>query len=210
MGLVEDIHAAIADIADAIPDAAHEMRLGASVGVVVSSSSIEMSGESVSGEMPQERRRVIGKRADFPDITEGSLVEIDEVPHIATSLRTDPVAASLAVGLSEPLADCTASFSLTRRVDGAAVSRKFPLAILAVRNAAIPNLYGDAPAPNIAQSWTCCVSAENWPEATPPQTGDELAFSVTECAATYDVRVRVSQSVRNHGWWILTARPRGA
>lgn len=210
MGLVDDIHSAIADIADSVPDAAHQMRLGASVGTVLSSSSIELSGETVSGEMPQERRRVIGKRSDFPDISEGSLIELDEVPHLVTTVRTDPVAGSVTAGLSEPLADCTASFSIVRRIDGAAVSRKFPLQVLAVRNAALPNLYGEAPAPNIAQSWTCCVSAENWPEQTPPQTGDELAFSVTECGATYDVRVRVSQAVRNHGWWILTTRPRGS
>lgn len=210
MGLVEDIHDAIADIADSLPDAAHEMRLGGAVGVALSSSSIEMSGETVTGEMPQERRHVICKRADFADMAEGSLVHLDETPHLVTSVRTDPVAAYMTVGLSEPLTDCVATYSGARRTDGAAVALKFPLDILAVRNAALPNPYADAPAPNILQSWTCCVAAEAWPERTPPQTGDELAFTVTEYGTTYDVRVRVSQAIHNHGWWILTARPRGA
>lgn len=210
MGLVQDIESAIADVADALPDAALEMRYGEAVGVVLSASSIELSGEPVTGESPQERRRVIGKRLDFPDIAEGSLVELDGVPHLTTTLRTDPVTASLTVGLSAPLTECPAAYSGTRRVDGAAVTLKFPMDILAVENAALPNVYGDAPAPIIAQSWTCCVAAEKWPDVTPPQTGDELAFTVTRYGTTYDIRLRVSQAIRNHGWWILTARPRGA
>ena len=209
MGLVQDIESAIADVADALPDAAREMRYGGASGVVLSVSSIEMSGEPVTNEMPQERRRVIGKRSDFPDIAEGSLIELDGVPHLTTAIRTDPVAASVTVGLSEPLADCAATYTGTRRINGAAVALKFPLDILAVENAALPNPYGEAAAPNIAQTWTCCVAAENWPENTPPQTGDELSFTASRYGTVYDIRLRVSQAVRNHGWWILTARPRG-
>jgi len=209
MGLVADIESALADVADALPDAALKMRLGSASGTVLSVSSIEHSGESVTGEMPQERRRVIGVRSDFPDIAEGSLVELGGVPHLTTTVRTDPVAASVTIGLSGPLTECAATFSATRRVDGAPRSLKFPLDILAVENAALPNLYGDAPAPNIAQSWTLCAAVETWPEETPPQTGDEIAFTDTRHGLFREIRLRVSQAVRNHGWWILTARPRG-
>ena len=209
MGLVGDIESALADVADALPDAALEMRLGGASGTVLSVSSIELSGDSVSGEMPQERRRVIAARSDFPDIAEGSLVELDGVPHITTTIRTDPVAASVTIGLSKPLTECAATCSATRRVDGAPRTLKFPLDILAVENAALPNLYGDAPAPNIAQSWTLCAAVESWPEDTPPQTGDEIAFTLSSYGENADLRLRVSQAVRNHGWWILTARPRG-
>ena len=184
------------------------MGRGGASGTVLSVSSIELSGEAVSGEMPQERRRVIGKRIDFPDLAEGSLVELAGVPHLVTSLRSDPIGASLTAGLSEALSAARAAYSGKRRIDGVVTSINAPLDVLVVENAALPNVYGDAPAPNIAQSWTCCAAVESWTENTPPQTGDEIAFTLTRNGLTADLRLRVSTVIRNFGWWVMTARPR--
>ena len=207
--MIATIENALADISAALPDASLEMRHGTAAGPVISVSSVEMSGETISGEMPQERRRVIGKHSDFPELAEGSLVELGGVPHIVTSLRTDPVGASMTAGLSEALTDCRASYAGKRRVDGVLMAINLPLDILAIENAALPNPYADAPAPTITQSWTCCAAVEAWTENTPPQTGDEIAFSIVRNGIVEDVRLLVSTVVRNHGWWILTARPRG-
>jgi hypothetical protein len=206
--MIATIENALADIAETLPEASIEMCHGSASGVVLAVSSVEMSGESITGEMPQERRRVIGKRIDFPDLAEGSLVELAGVPHLVTSLRSDPIGASLTAGLSEALTAARAAYSGKRRIDGVVMSINAPLDVLVVENAALPNVYGDAPAPNIAQSWTCCAAVESWTETTPPQTGDEMAFTLTRNGLSVDLRLRVSTVIRNHGWWIMTARPR--
>ena len=208
--MIATIENALADIAEALPDASFEMTHGADVGNVIAVSSVELSGESITGEMPQERRRVIGTSADFPELAEGSLVMLGGVPHLVTSLRSDPVGASVTAGLSEPLADCAASYTGKRRENGATVNISIPLDILAIENAALPNPYADAAAPTISQTWTCCVGVGAWTETTPPQTGDAIGFTFVREGISEDVRLLVSRVVRNHGWWVLTARPREA
>lgn len=192
--MVNSIQSAIASIADSLPDASVRMRCGESVGVVLSASSRELSGETVSADAPQEMRRVVGRRCDFPSVAKGSCVTLgDGGFHIVTSCRTDPVGASVTVGLSASLESAVAAY----RRPGTKIRQA--VEVLAVESDIIePN--GDAFAPTASRRWFVAIAEGVWYEPTEPQVGDELTLD----AAT----VRVSAVAKRDGFWILTCRAR--
>ncbi len=196
--MVEAISAAIESLAASLPDASLRMRHGEAEGIVLSASSLDLTDETVSADAPQEMRRVIGRRCDFPSLARGGMVELADEWRIVTSARTDPVGASLTVGLSAAFGRFCAAF--------ARKGRPFPVPVLALEDAALPSAYADAAAPASGQSWTVCVPASEWPEPAPPQRGDEIRLD----APSGEVRLKVASAVRSGAWWTLRARPRGA
>lgn len=191
--MVATIEAAVASLASSLPDAAQTMRHGEATGTVLSSSSRELSGDTVTADAPQEIRRYIGTRSAFPDLCKGSTVEIGGAWHLVTSCRTDPVGASLSFGVSAPLDEVAAIY----RRPGTSIRQT--LRVLAVESEVL-DVWSDSLAPTACRAWFVALSAEHWLETTEPQVGDE---------ATIDGRVlRVAAVAKHDGCWLLTCRAR--
>ena len=191
--MVATIESAIASLSASLPDASLRMRHGEAEGAVLSSSSRDLSGDTVSADAPQEMRRVVGKRRDFPELCKGCAVRLGDRWHIVTSARTDPVGASLSVGLSAELDEIVATY----RRPGTQIRQ--PLKVLAVESEVL-DAWGDDLAPTSCRAWFVALSAEHWLENGDPQIGDE---------ATVDGRVlRVAAVAKHDGFWLLTCRAR--
>ena len=201
--MVAAIQAAIASLSASLPDASLRMRHGEAEGDVLSASSRDLSGETVTADGPQETRRVVGRSCDFPSVAKGSAVELAGEVRVVTSARTDPVGASLTLGLSAPLDDMRVSY--TRRG-----SRSFPVPVLALEDASVPSAYADAAAHLEGQTWTVCIVASEWPDASAPAVGDEIRLCDERRGMAADVRLRVASVVADGERWTLRARPRGA
>lgn len=195
MGLVDDIEAAVADVADALPDAALEMRHGDALGVVVSSSSMDLNRSTVTPDAPEEKRRCVGKRADFPLLEQGSLVFLGEQQsaHIVVSARTDPVGASVSFGLSAPLDKMEAAY----RRPGTNIRQS--MNVLAVESDVIDPV-PDGFAATASRAWFVAFADAEWSDVSEPQIGDELTIR--------DRTLRASAVARHDGCWILTCRAR--
>ena len=191
--MVATIEAAVASLAASLPDAAFGMRHGEAVGTVLASSSRELSGDTVAADAPQEMRRYIGKRCDFPQLCKGSTVEIGGKWHLVTSCRTDPVGASLSFGVSAPLDEVAAIY----RRPGTSIRQT--LRVLAVESAVL-DVWSDSIAPTACRAWFVALSAEHWLETTEPHVGDEITID----GAT----LRVAAVAKHDGCWLLTCRAR--
>lgn len=207
MGLREDIRTALAGVAVTLPQASFDMRHGEESGFVVQVSARE-TVDAVSEDSPNEAVRFIAPASSFPTLDKGSLVEVGGVYRLVTSLRTDPVGASLSFGASDAMDAITARYTGTRR-DGDTVRRlNDPVNILAIESAALPPMYGEAAAPGYEQSWNLCIAEDAWLDTSAPQISDALEFEHPK----HDhetLRLRVSSVVKHDGWWMLKARPRG-
>ena len=191
--MVETIEDAIASFAESLPDASLVMRCGDSEGVVLSSSSRDLSGETISADAPQEMRRVTGRRRDFPALQQGCAVELGQAWHIVTSLRTDPVGASVTIGLSASLDEVRVSYSRP----GTHIRQ--PLDALAVESGVV-DPYSDAVAPTTARAWFVAFPAAHWLETADPQVGDHLQIE--------ENNLRVFAVAKHDGYWLLTCRAR--
>lgn len=198
--MVAAIQAAIASLSASLPDASLRMRHGDAEGVVLSVSSRDLSGDTVTADAPQEMRRVVGRLCDFPSVAKGSAVELAGELHLVTSARTDPVGASLTLGLSAPL-DST-RITYTRRG-----GKPFPMSVLALEDASVPSAYADAAGLPEGQTWTVCIVASEWMETSSPAVGDEIRIFSERIGA--DLRLRVASAVADGERWMLRARPRG-
>ena len=191
--MVAAIESAIASLAESLPDAALEMRHGEDSGTVLASSSRELSGDTVSADAPQEMRRFVGKRIDFPELAKGACVYIGGVCHIVTGARTDPVGASVSIGVSSPLEEFRASY----RRPGTQIRQ--PMDVLAVESETL-DAWGDNFAPTSCRAWFVAFPAEDWFEVSEPQVGDELTLD--------NAVLRVASVSKRDGHWLLTCRAR--
>lgn len=196
--LVSIVEDALSGVATALPDAVRQLTHGYEAGNAIKSSSVEMSGEAVSVSGAIEKFRVIAKASDFPTIAADALVTFADAPHIVTSLRSDPISASLTIGLSEPLSRCFAS------VRGSRGSNHFntPINLLAVNNG-LGTDYADGYAPVEVYSWTLCVAIDDWLWDGEPHIGDEFRFEKSGSQV-----VKVARCTRRDGFFILNARSR--
>lgn len=199
--MVAAIQAAIASLSASLPDASLAMRHGDAEGVVLAVSSRDLSGDTVTADAPQEMRRVVGRSCDFPSVAKGSAVELAGELHVVTSARTDPVGASLTLGLSAPFDNMRISYA---RRGG----KPFPMSVLALEDASAPSAFADATAPLEGQTWTVCIVASQWMETAAPAVGDEMII-FSERTGT-DLRLRVASVVADGERWMLRARPRGS
>ena len=191
--MVATIEAAVASLAASLPDAALSMRHGEAAGTVLASSSRELSGDTVSADAPQEMRRLVGRRCDFPALEKGSTVELEGAWHIVTSCRTDPVGASLSFGVSAALDAVAAVY---RR---AGTRIRQPLRVLAVESEVL-DVWSDSVAPTACRAWFVALSAEHWLETGDPQVGDEVEVGGNT--------LRVAAVAKHDGYWLLTCRAR--
>lgn len=191
--MVATIENAIASLSASLPDASLRMRHGEAEGVALSASSRELSGETLSADAPQEMRRVIARRRDFPSLAKGCAVEVEDEWHIVTSCRTDPVGASLTVGLSASLSAVRVAYSRP----GTKV--RFPLDALAVESETLEPI-ADSFAPTSCRAWFVAITAEDWREPSEPQVGDALTLD--------GANLRVASVAKHDGFWILTCRAR--
>ncbi len=191
--MIATIQAALASVAQSLPDAALLMSHGGDTGTVLAVSSVDMTQEPVTADAPQEMRRVVGSRADFPSLEKGSTVQVGEGWHLVTSAKLDPIGASITAGLSAALDAKTAEYKRS----GTQVRQ--PIQLLAVESEVL-DAWSDNIAPTTCRAWFCCISADHWLEVTEPQIGDELAFDGN--------RLRVAAVTKKDGCYILTCRAR--
>lgn len=192
--MINAIEAAIAALHQSIPSASHQMRHGNYVGRVLAVSGVELTGETLTADYPQEVCRVTGVVSEFPDITRGSTVEMDGKMHIVTSARKDPVGASVVMGLSSSMAEIVASY--TR-----ASTPIWQGAHLLAVESDILDVAGENYAPTTARAWFVCISADEWYETkSEPQIGDTIKWD--------GGHVRVASVAKHDGLYILTCRSR--
>lgn len=210
MGIREDIRSALGSIAAAVPEAARTLRHGWDErGAVVQSSSRDFA-DDVSMDGPAEEARFVASADDFPTLDDGAAVELDGSLRVVTSLRADPVGASLTVGLSAAFGKCPAAFAGRRAATASSAARAiaFTLDALALEDAAAPSAPGDPLGPSDGRTWTVCVRADDWPETEPPQVGDEIRIADPDDGR--ELRLRAASVSRGGGWWTIRARPRGS
>jgi len=197
--LVSIIENALVSVSLALPDAVRTMVHEAETGDAINSSSVELSGEAASESGAVEKSRVIVTAANFPTLGWDSFVTVGDEPHIVTSLKKDPVGATMTVGLSEPLSKVLA------HIIGVRGSRpvRFPVELLAENNGLATDIT-DGYAPTTVHSWTLCVAVDSWPENGEPQIGDEVRF-VKDGA---EVRVKVARCNLRERHYVLNARSR--
>lgn len=83
----------------------------------------------------------------------------------------------------------TVSWSGTRRANGVVRQLSFPLKVIATQNddEAMPP---DATGPSVVRSWRIRILEAEWPDATPPQIGDEVLFEDGERLSVKNVQPR--------------------
>ena len=203
MGIREDIRGALGAIAAAIPEAAATMRHGdGENGAVVQSSSRDFA-EPLSTDAPVEVARFAANAADFPSLDTGAAVEIGKDFHVVTSVKRDPVGATLFFGVSDTFSKVAAVCSGTRRANGQTRQFHATLDILILENGVADN-HADALAPTYATSYTVAIRREDWPELSSPEPSDAL-----EVAAAQTFALKVSTVARHDGWFVLNCRTRG-
>jgi len=197
--LVSIIENALVGVASALPDAVRVMRHEGETGNAIKSSSVELSGEAASESGAVEKSRVIVTASQFPALGWDSLVTVGDEPYIVTSLKTDPVGATMTVGLSEPLSKVEA------QIIGVRGSRpvRFPIELLAENNGLATDIT-DGYAPTTVHSWTLCIAVDSWPENGEPQIGDEVRFGKDGA----EVRVKVARCNLKERHYVINARSR--
>ena len=205
MGLREDFRSALGAIATAIPEAVRSMRHGElESGEIVQATSRDFA-ESVSEIAPGEQARFVANAADFPTLEVGSAVEIEGGSlRAVTSLKYDPVGATLSFGLSAEFEKCPAAYSGTRREAGAVRQIKHPLDVLLLENGQA-DTFADALAPSYATAYLVAVRLTDWPEVTEPEPSDVLEVA----PGGHPFALKVSTVTRHDGWYILKCRTRG-
>ena len=205
MALREDFRNALAAIAATVPDATHTMRHGENEsGAIVQSSSRDFA-DPVSESGPAQAARFIANAALFPTLEIGAAVELDGSLRVVVSLNTDPIGATLAIGLSPEFEKCPAAYSGTRRENGGSRQIKHPLDILLLESGTADNFSG-ALAPTYATAYVVAIRRADWPEASAPEISDSLA--VLRHAACGELALKVSSVTRHGGWYILKCRTR--
>ena len=203
MGLREDFRNALGSIAAAVPEAVRTMRHGETEqGAVVQSSSRDFA-EAVSDAAPAEAARYVANAADFPTLDEGAAVELDESLRVVVSMKTDPVGATVTIGLSAEFEKCPAAYKGTRRENGKARTIQHPLDILLLENGTADN-YSDALAPTYATAYTVAVRRTDWPEVKDPEPSDTIEVAPDG----HLLILKVSTVTRHGGWYILKCRTR--
>jgi len=210
MGLREDFRNALGAIATAAPEAVRTMCHGEDeTGAVVQSSSRDFA-EAVSDAAPAEAARYVANAADFPTLEHGAAVEIsgrgDSSPslRVVVSMKTDPVGATITVGLSAEFEKCPAAYKGTRREDGKARTIRHPLDLLILESGTADN-YADALAPTYATAYTVAVRRTDWPEVSDPEPSDTIEVAPDG----HPLTLKVSTVTRHGGWYILKCRTRG-
>lgn len=203
MGLREDFRNALGSIAAAVPETVRTMRHGETEqGAVVQSSSRDFA-VAVSDAAPEEAARYVANAADFPTLEQGSAVELGESLRVVVSMKTDPVGATITVGLSAEFEKCPAAYKGMRRENGKARTIQHPLDILLLENGTADN-YNDALAPTYATAYTVAIRREDWPEVTAPEPSDTIDVAPDG----HPLTIKVSTVTRHGGWYILKCRTR--
>ena len=203
MSLREDFRNALGSIAAAVPEAVRTMRHGETEqGAVVQSSSRDFA-EAVSDAAPAEAARYVANAADFPTLEQGSAVELGDSLRVVVSMKTDPVGATITVGLSAEFEKCPAAYKGTRRENGKARTIQHPLDILLLENGTADN-YTDALAPTYATAYTAAIRRTDWPEVSDPEPSDTIEVAPDG----HPLTLKVSTVTRHGGWYILKCRTR--
>lgn len=204
MSLREDFRNALGSIAAAVPEAVRTMRHGETEqGAVVQSSSRDFA-EAVSDAAPAEAARYVANAADFPTLEQGAAVELGESLRVVVSMKTDPVGATITVGLSAEFEKCPAAYKGTRRENGKARTIQHPLDILLLENGTADN-YTDALAPTYATAYIAAIRRADWPEVSDPEPSDTIEVAPDG----HPLTLKVSTVTRHGGWYILKCRTRG-
>ena len=188
----EYLPAAVAGLRSRLmPDCSETLCHAGRSAVVTRVGSLSRGEDAMSGADVNEEVHVIALAIDFPELAKGRLVSLSGKWRIVTSARTDPVAATLSVGMSAELEKCRASY----RRPGTKIAQ--PVDVLAVEGEVIePN--GEAFAPTPCRVWHVAVPEEGWYEPTEPQVGDRLDLD--------GANLRVASVAKRDGFFILEAR----
>ena len=174
-----------------MPDCSEALCHAGRSAVVTRVGSLLRGGDAMAWEDVNEDVRVIALASNFPELENGRLVSLSGKWRIVTSVRTDPAAATLSVGMSAELEKCRASY----RRPGTKIAQ--PVDVLAVEGEVIePN--GEAFAPTPFRQWHVAVPEEGWYEQTEPQVGDRMDLDGTS--------LRVASVAKRDGFFIIEAR----
>lgn len=199
MGLMSDIQSLIGDVAASLPDAAHRLSFNDFEVVALQASAVEFV-DAVSDDAPAETMRcVVSSAGGMSGLEPGAAVSFDGGFRTVTSLKSDPVGASLTVGLSASYESLTIGVK-GRRVGGA-VDTSVPA--LMTENG-VTKAYSGSFAPSYASGFTVAVRVEDWTERWPPEIGDAM-----ECAPGGSFRsLKVSAVAAKGGYYVMTCRAR--
>lgn len=186
-----------------MPDCRAKMSHGDDVATVTKVGTTSKGEDAVSGGGPFEQYRVLALQCDFPGVTKGEVVTVDDSTHIVTSARTDPTASSLVVGLSGAMVKVPCAFYGARR--SAADVRQIAFTIPSLITLGTEqSTFADAYAPASSETYYLVVSADEWPDETPPAVGDKLEFFLDGKAVT----AKAANIERHRGYYTITARSR--
>lgn len=204
MGLREDFRDALGAIATAAPEAVRIMYHGEDeLGAVVQSSSRDFA-EPVSDAAPEEAARYVANAADFPTLERGSAVELGDSLRVVVSMKTDPVGATITVGLSAEFEKCPAAYKGTRREAGHVRQIKHPIDVLLLETGT-SDAFSESLAPTYARDYAVAIRRTDWPEVTDPEPSDALEVA----PGGHPFALKVSTVTRHDGWFLLKCRTRG-
>lgn len=185
-----------------IPDCAEVMRHGDSSAQVVRVGSRSRSEDTMTETDVSEFFRVLAFSSDFPRLAKGEAVELERAGqspelHIVTAIRSDITGDALTVGLSAAFTESDMGYDGRRSTIGGVRRVRFSARALTLE---MPGdiIVAESSTGTTADRRMVCIASAQWPDETPPQTGDKIALA----SGSYAVK-----SVRPAvGYWILEAR----
>lgn len=184
-----------------IPDCAEVMRHGDSSAQVVRVGSRSRSEDTMTEADVSEFFRVLAYSSDFPRLAKGEAVELERAGrspelHIVTAIRSDITGDALTVGLSAAFTESDMGYDGRRRTIGGVRRVRFSARALTLEMPG--DIVAESSTGTTADRRMVCIASAQWPDETPPQTGDKIAMA-TGSYAVKSVRPAV-------GYWILEVR----
>ena len=200
--LGQAVAAALRSVGSALPELVHVMTADDVSAEVVLSSSVDHGLDAASSSGANETRRFVAKVSDFPSLALESLVEVDSVPYLITSLKSTGGAAWF-IGLSDEMSSTQAVVRGTRRIHGAIRGIVLSVPALVCRgteDGVNDGLY----AHSASDTFYVVIRDKDWTETSDPDTGDKLSFTFDGV----ETEVAVVKAERHKGYFLITSRGR--
>lgn len=197
----EYIASALRGVMRSMSDCSMTLTRGTNSATVTRAASVLSGEDSIGGDEPAEKLRVLAAASDFEDVTKGELVGLNDEQRIVTSVRTDCARVSCYIGLSDALSETTVAWSGARKTRGIS----FPLDVLAVDNGISTEPADEYGSAYTVHSWIMCIPREAWPSAGEPEVGDTARMVRDDGGFRV---LKVSRVVDKGGYFLVDARSR--
>lgn len=196
------VAAAMSAVGKALPELSRKMTADGVTGSVILASSVDKGLDAASSSGANETRRFVAQVSDFPNLEMETLVEVDGLPYLITSLRSTGEAAWF-IGLSDEMESSAVIVRGTRREGGRVRTIAATIPALVAEGERGANLDGLA-AYRAETSYFVIIRDGDWGENLPPDVGDLVEFRFNDA----DVSARVSKADHHKGYWLIIARER--